>query len=321
MAAELDQLDRKLLRELYLNSRMPLSLLAKKLRMSKQRANYRIQKMLREGSIKAFTAVIDRSRVDYDFDMFCYDTSPFSERQDKLLMQKILALNPTILLRCDGKWKLMVAFLCTGVHELASKQRQLRFLLRGHIIDEYHFLHILSLRYRLPGSEDEVRKPLFTIGKKSDVVKLDEKDRKILGALSENARASYLELSQKIKLPPETIRYRMKQLEKDKVILAYSLSVNPNLHGMHHYRVYVKLSVPNSQIHESILSFISTFPQVTRVQTLVSQYDFSYDAVVPSREDLRKVLEGMSHRYFKYIVEQEPIRIYEEYRYCFFPPL
>lgn len=321
MGEELDNIDRRTMYELYVNSRMPLSALAKKMRMSKQRLNYRIQKLYREGSIKAFITIIDRAKLSHTFDMFCYEISPFSEQQEKIVFKKLLALNPAMLFKCDGKWNLMIGFVIPSVYELAEKQQQVHFLLRGHMVNEFHFLHMHSLRFRMPLSEEEIRSPIFSIGIKAPVVHLDDKDKNILSAISTNARASYLELSKKLKMPPETIRYRIKQLEKSKIILGYSISVNPNLYGAHHYRVYVKLNVPDPKAFDSVLSYVSTIPTVTRLVTMVGEYNFFYDAVVSGGSELRKIKEQVAHKFFKYIVEQEPIRIYEEYRYSHFPPL
>src|SRR3989338_908862 len=321
MAAEVDALDYKIMHELYLNSRVPLSALARKLRMSKQRVNYRIQKLLKEGSIKAFITMTDRARIGYTYDMFCYETSPFSERQEQAVFRKLLALNPTILFKCEGKWNIMAGFVEKSIYDLAQKQQQMRFILRGHIIKEYHLLHMQSLRYRMPQSDEDVHSPIFSSGKKTDVISIDDKDVKVLRALSNNARASYLELSKMLRMPPETIRYRMKQLQKNKAILGFSISVDPNLHGMHHYRVYVNLSIPNRQTLEKILSHVSSIPQVTRIITLVSDYDFCYDAVVDGGVEIRKIKAALSHKFFRNIVEQEAIRVYEEYRYSHFPIL
>ncbi|VVB58775.1 HTH-type transcriptional regulator Ptr2 [Candidatus Anstonella stagnisolia] len=321
MGEDLDNIDRRIMYELYVNSRMPLSALAKKMRMSKQRLNYRIQKLYREGSIKAFITMIDRAKLRYTFDMFCYEISPYSELQEKTIFKKLLALNPSMLFKCDGKWNLMIGFVIPNVYELAEKQQQVHFLLRGHMVNEFHFLHMKSLRFRMPLSDEEIRAPIFSIGIQSQPVILDDKDTKILSALSINARASYLELSKKLKMPPETIRYRIKQLEKSRVIQGYSISVDPNLYGAHHYRIYVKLNVPDSKTFDSVLSYVSTMPTVTRVVTMVGEYNFFYDAVVSGGSELRKIKEHIAHKFFKYLVEQEPIRIYEEYRYSHFPAI
>lgn len=321
MGEDLDNFDKRIMHELYVNSRMPLSALAKKLRMSKQRLNYRIQKLHREGSIKAFITMIDRAKLGYTFDMFCYEVSPYSEAQENAVFKRLLALNPSMLFKTDGKWNLMIGFVVSNVYELSEKEQQCHFVLRGHIVKEYHFLHMRSLRYRMPLSDEEVRTPIFVLGNQSIPLHLDEKDIRILSALSINARASYLELSQKLKMPPETIRYRIKQLEKNRAILGYSISVNPNLYAAHHYRMYVKLSVPDAKTLEAVLSYVSSIPQVTRVVTMVGEYSFFYDIVVVDGLEMRRIKDLVDHKFFKYLSDQEPIRIYEEYRYSHFPCL
>jgi DNA-binding Lrp family transcriptional regulator len=54
MSKKLDLLDRKILYELDFNSRIPLSILARKLNISKQVAKYRIDSLVKRDIIKGF---------------------------------------------------------------------------------------------------------------------------------------------------------------------------------------------------------------------------------------------------------------------------
>ena len=52
-------------------------------------------------------------------------------------------------------------------------------------------------------------------------VKLDSKDKKIIEQLQKNARQSIAEIAKKTRLPRDVVVYRIKKLEKTKVIRSH----------------------------------------------------------------------------------------------------
>jgi DNA-binding Lrp family transcriptional regulator len=64
------------------------------------------------------------------------------------------------------------------------------------------------------------------IKKKSDFRKIDDLDLEILKSLAENARKPILEISAELKQTVRIINYRIKQLEKNKIILGYKIALN-----------------------------------------------------------------------------------------------
>ena len=54
----MNKIDQKILRELENNPKLPLTTLAKKLRISPQVADYRVKRMLKEKTILKFTPLI-----------------------------------------------------------------------------------------------------------------------------------------------------------------------------------------------------------------------------------------------------------------------
>ena len=61
---------------------------------------------------------------------------------------------------------------------------------------------------------------------------LDSKDIRILNLLQENAKMSFAEISKRLDIPESTVRYRVEQLEKKKVITGYVALVNPRKIGL-----------------------------------------------------------------------------------------
>lgn len=61
---------------------------------------------------------------------------------------------------------------------------------------------------------------------------LDDRDLDILGALQEDARATYADIARKVGLSPSSVHDRVRKLEKSGVIKAYRAEVNPQSLGL-----------------------------------------------------------------------------------------
>ncbi len=62
-------------------------------------------------------------------------------------------------------------------------------------------------------------------------MKIDEKDRAIVHELTQNSKQTTNQLSKKLKIPITTIHNRIKKLEREKIILNYTLNLDHNKLG------------------------------------------------------------------------------------------
>ena len=56
---------------------------------------------------------------------------------------------------------------------------------------------------------------------------LDDRDREILAALQEDARATYADIARRVNLSPSSVHDRVRKLEQGGVIRAYRAEVDP----------------------------------------------------------------------------------------------
>lgn len=74
---------------------------------------------------------------------------------------------------------------------------------------------------------------------------LDAYDKKILFELDINARMSASKIAKKIKIPKETVNYRIKRLEKEGWINRLYTIFNASLFGYSYYRIFLKFKQTN----------------------------------------------------------------------------
>jgi len=77
----IDKIDQKILLELLRDSRISISLLSKKLKISRDVANYRINKMVENNIIRNFITEIDVEKLGFCSAFFCLNLKPEIEKE------------------------------------------------------------------------------------------------------------------------------------------------------------------------------------------------------------------------------------------------
>ncbi|BCS93597.1 HTH-type transcriptional regulator Ptr2 [Metallosphaera sp. J1] len=113
--------------------------------------------------------------------------------------------------------------------------------------------------------------------------KLDEVDMKILERLRYNAKFTLTVLSKELGMPVSTIRYRIKKLEENRIILGYVPLIDRANLG---YKVSLILEIDSIPKYiERVVNEISQFPAVVRVYGVDSGPRLHVHAVFKEEEE------------------------------------
>ncbi|MDA3836514.1 MAG: winged helix-turn-helix transcriptional regulator [Nanoarchaeota archaeon] len=104
---------------------------------------------------------------------------------------------------------------------------------------------------------------------------LNLKDRKILLELDRNARATNAEIAKKIGLSKDSVGYRIKQLEKNKIISGYRTIINTSKLGYIQHRVALQFIDINSSILTDMISFLKKEKGVSAIAQNEGEWDFA----------------------------------------------
>lgn len=104
--AKLDQRDKEILRILDKNARTPLSLMAKKVNLSRDAVRYRIKRMMAENVIAGFRLVLNPAKMGYPLLNFvCFSLQNLSDEEERKFRAYVKALGNTIYLgSVSGRW-------------------------------------------------------------------------------------------------------------------------------------------------------------------------------------------------------------------------
>lgn len=250
----MDEKDKKILYELDRNSRLPINTLAKRVGVSKEVANYRLKRLVREKYILHFQTEIDMGLLGYSrYGCFIQLKNVNNAKEKQILdflyhHDFVTYFGPIV-----GRWN--VAF------DLVTKDRiHLEEMIR-EIKKKYH--NYLESLVVINSSAESEYFPLKFLGQMRAIsevrvrkvdVRIDEKDVEILRVLSTNPRAEYSFLSSKLHLSANAIKYRIKNLEKEGVIRGYTISIDVRKLGYAWHDIQIKLV--NEEKNDLIKSYL-----------------------------------------------------------------
>ena len=110
---------------------------------------------------------------------------------------------------------------------------------------------------------------------------LDKKDIAILQELDKNVRASYAQIGRKTKISKETVQYRLKNLEKKKIITSYWII--PKLGNKSYlYKVLFKNKNMAKEEHEKFIHFLMNHKAISWIASTEGNWDYIITSIVSS---------------------------------------
>jgi Lrp/AsnC family transcriptional regulator for asnA, asnC and gidA len=122
---KIDELDLKIISHLQENGRIPVAELAKKLNQPENTVRYRIERLLKNGVIRRFTALVDPRALGLNVSaavMFKVDPKKLDQLLEKLTSMK----DVTNIYQLSGEWDLIAVVFARDIQDLHERIEELR---------------------------------------------------------------------------------------------------------------------------------------------------------------------------------------------------
>ena len=120
---------------------------------------------------------------------------------------------------------------------------------------------------------------------------MDETDRNLLAALSENARRSTTELGRRLGLSRTTVQSRIERLERSGVVTGYTVRLS-EAHERGLIRAYVMLTVAPKQT-ASVVAAARRMPAVRLLQSVSGPFDLIAEAATPNAAEMDALIDAL----------------------------
>jgi len=285
----MDKKDEKILTQLVLNSKISFKQLGKKAGVSREVAAYRVKKLVEEKIITEFYPHINVEKLGYIRNGCGMQLRGISLAKEKEFFS-FLVNHPfvTYIGVVLGKWNVAFDILSKNREHLVSVIQEIIYEIKPYLED-----------YMITNSstEQEVY-PTKILGikmkgdhiKNNSIVNIDQADKKILQLLSVNSRIEYTELSSKLRLSANAVKYRIRRLESTGIIQGYTASIDATKLGYEFYNMQVKLDPGISD--SELKNFLRAHPRVFYFYKYFGHenWDIDIGIIAKNSKDLREVI-------------------------------
>ena len=210
-----------------------------------------------------------------------------------------------------GRWNLIYSIFVKDVKDFYNTVEEFNSRFGNYILNQSLAAHveveIFSRGYFVNEASNGV-----TWYKELNPAELDETDKKILKELSSNARASSMELAERLKLTPRIVSYRINELVKNGVICRFRLQLDVSKIGMGFYKVIIHLKNISKERGDSLKEYCRQIGNVFHYEKKIGPWMLELEMDVESYEKANKIMETMKEKYADYIKSYEIMLISDE---------
>ena len=145
---------------------------------------------------------------------------------------------------------------------------------------------------------------------------LDELDLSLLDLLAVDARSTIRGLSEKLKVPQTTVYYRLKKLERLRVINGYTIVVDPEVLGLTRVITLVRIALDKA---DSVIGELTRLDNVVEVYRVMGRCEVVACLVARDLKTLSILQEKIAE--IEGVRESEFLVIIKEHKRCSLPKL
>lgn len=318
---KIDSRDEKILSLLSEDSRIPLTKISKKIKLSKEGTFYRINRLKKKNVVLKFYPIFDlRNFGYYTYHVFMVINEQDPERRKQLLNHLIEHPNTKGVMEYSDRWDLEWILITKDVQEFDNILISVTKKFYDIIIEKHKFEIIFgykSIQFPDPYNQGEIILRAKKVLKKD----LDETDIKIIRILSEDAKLSTYKISEKIKTSPDTVSYRIKKLHKEGVMRHFSIMPNLSKLGYHMHTMCIDIKTFDLNHEMKFKEYISQRPEIIRAVKVLGDWDLMLNIVVKKTENLHQIVKDIQKNFVDIIINYQIWGAYKEHFFTCLPKI
>lgn len=315
---ELDLLDRKILYELDMDSRISVSKLAKLVSTSKETVNFRLKRLVKNGYVKRFITTLFTSHLNMFYYKLFYKFHKTTPEIDNQIIEFISTYERTAYFaEFEGPYNLGFLLVAKSHHDLDEFITKFRKHFGDYILDQQ--LHILTSihRFNLKFFYRSDKTLHTKYPKELKQIEVDRKDMIIIKDLANNSRTSLAELAHHAGIDSSTAIYRIKKLKQNKILGTYTLALDFAKFGMQHFQINFKLKDRSSV--DRIINYFSSNNNATFAIVALGKYDLAIELVAKDNIELRRILDKCKEHFAQDIIDHDTFLIVKEHVLTWLP--
>ncbi|MBS3106117.1 winged helix-turn-helix transcriptional regulator [Candidatus Woesearchaeota archaeon] len=319
----LDRKDLRILVELDRDTRQSNNQIGKKVGLSKEVVHYRINRMLEGGLIVRFHTVINYFKLGIaKFKAYLRLVDADKAKLEEIAGYFNRHRKTEWVALTTGRWDLIVGFLAHNANEF-DDELQIALTKFSRYIQDKAVTTTLYLAHQtrefLSASSKPEKSRVVYHTSKDPQEAIDEIDRGILRLLANNARLPAVEIAHRLRTTPRVVQYRIKEMEKKKIILAYRTHLDSKRMGRIFCKAIIYLENITKERLEQFIAYSSNMPGAIWPQRVLGSWDFELDFELEDYDAFQDALLNLKEKFSDIIRSQEFCILSKDFKLDLFP--
>lgn len=313
--------DKKILYELDFNARIPFSQLAKKVGLSKQGTEYRVNNLIKKGVINGFYPIINVPKLGYFYCRMSFSFKNLTlEKEQEIL--NYLEKNEKVfwVFTTRGYFDLLVALWTRSLKEFILFRNEFLGRFSENIDKKFESLNTDVIFYQnrfLLRTKETLE---INLQETSQKIELDKLDQEILRVLCFNARFPITDIAKRVKASAKVVAYRLRGLEKSHLIEGYRPVIDYNRLGYAYYKIWFELHNFNHLKMQKLYQYIKDNPiTLYLIKGIGFPGDLDIEVIVKSNQELYHFIRDLKLKFPDMIGEQKIFMFQETKKVRFLP--
>ena len=229
--------------------------------------------------------------------------------------------------KVEGIWDLNTGIFVKNVYEYRDLINE--FLLKYSSFIERYDVSIVTREWSyhrdyLLNKKQKTSKPIlmgFDPQKQYQIEIIDETDYKILKTILKNARMKTIDIARDIKTTEMVVRYRLKNLIKNGIIIGFKPFLNVHKLGYTYFKLHLTLQNLTPEKKKSIVNYIHQHPNTVHMTELVGGADLEAEFQVKTNEEFYAHVQELRLKFGDIIRDYEFMQYTQEYKFTYLPEM
>lgn len=307
----LDELDRKILYELDMNSRQSCKQIAKKVGSNKNTVNYRIHKLIKNRIIVKFTTHINPAKFGYQNIKVYFQFQNFDKNIETQFFEYLKKFERVgWIVRGSGSWDAIFCYWAKSSFDFYQTFIKILnkfspYIYRKEVVHNINWFYY-NRKWLLP--QNFKIQPLL-YGEEPGNEKIDTLNKKILKELSKNSRMPIKDIALKLNTSAQNIIKRIKNLRQKGIITKFGIDLNYEKLGLLFCKTFIYLDNITSQGLKEIYDYCALQPNIFALTTTLGAWDLELEFEVSKFKEVIEIMDDLKRKFKDMIRSYESIII------------
>jgi len=271
---------------------------------------------MREGIITRFRSEIDFFRLGYKTYRLYIRLEGADAQKEQEIFQYLENSGVGIWLAlCEGQYNIVFRFVARDEFDFKEVLRNLYESFSLYLRERDLAIPLETNFYPGESGVYETGKTKYKPPERSEAVRFDDVDVKLLGILSDDARAPSSKIAAELGLTPNAVRYRVRKLEQEGVIMEYQMVADRTKLGMYHYKVLLNLQKASDSRVIKFVRYCETLPNLVYLGQYIGTWDMELDFDFKNVEELHNSVLELTSRFRELVRSYETLSVFKS-TYC-----